>query len=403
MKDNLEFNCECDSVHNVKTKNIIVKEKCILDLIQCLEQSKYENILIFYSLSEVLFVEKIKESLTDLNKTVNFINLQKIEAQVNLVNNIEDKGQDVVLAIGDERLISLAKYYAYMYDNQIIIYPIGEFLDFSFSKYARLNDGVFYDFYLTTEPEYIFVDTSLNKYNELQTNYISSKYIALFDFIVRECVYKYKVCNKIKTFLKKSLLDYVKFKTNNKHSLNIKNIWLMIRLGQAMSFFSQTKSFFGGDKAIVDILQSQFKNMSYLEAEFISLRLINNLYSCFFKSHPTKNSVNLNLHLKNITELLRISPVMAIGKMAPSEYIVGNNLVFSNFSNYFPYLKSVFFKCQTKIYSIKSRIQTKYTILQKFKISHKRLEKSFALAPCIYHVPCSLHLFSAFGYLDKLL
>ena len=48
-------------------------------------------------------------------------------------------GCETILAVGDDDLISVAKYYAYMLNKALVIFPVGEFLDYTFStQYSQV-------------------------------------------------------------------------------------------------------------------------------------------------------------------------------------------------------------------------------------------------------------------------
>ena len=170
-----------------------------------------------------------------------------------------------------------------------------------------------------------------------------------------------------------------------------------------MTFYGQTKVFFGGDKAISDMINAQLPALEYLELETLSLKIIVNMYSCFFKDFPTKNNVNINMHIQEVCRLLKISPIEAMKRFVNSELIVGSGLIESRLNNYFPYLKGVLSNCLSKIFMLQSGLKINFNVIKKHEITAKRIETSFALASCLFTKPCALHLFSAFGYLDKLL
>jgi len=220
----------------------------------------------------------------------------------------------------------------------------------------------------------------------------------LFDIVIKELVYKERVCKKAKEYFKQTLNLFYKNKVSKKN-----NIWCLIRIGQGMSFYSQTKIFFGGDKSIADLLQAQVKNSCFLELQFVGFKMVLNLYSCFFKNYPNKYNSNLNKHIKILSSLLNVSQILVIQKLAPSEMIIGNNNLLVNFSNYYHYLKQVLENCKKNIYKIQSSLLIDVNFIKKYKLTYKRLEQSFAVAASLSNNYSTMHLLSAFGYLDKLL
>jgi len=402
MENIVEKECCCGRIHSVKTKSIVVSSHAFSQLVKCIIEDNYKKVLILNSIEDLSYVEKLKKEIRGNDIEINVINLPKCNASTYVAEKIEDKLQELVVALGGEELISVAKYYAYMYECDLYIFPVSNFVDFTFSKYSRLFDGVQYNFYQTLEPSRIFVSTIINNYNFLHTYYISSKYIAIFDNVLALNVYQSEMCERAKNYLKDTLKDY-SVDIKSRQLLNERNIWTLVRIGQAMSFYSETKPFFGGDKAIVDLLGAQVHSADYLKLETIALKLIINLYSCFFKSYPTKANVNLNKHIMAISDLLKISSTEIIKRISNSELLTGSDIIFKRFNNFYPYLKGVLSKCLTRIFSIHSRIDSFKNIIKIYNLSQKRIEKTFALSSCFFNKPCALHLFSAFGYLDKLL
>ena len=390
--------CECGEKHRLLTKQIVVKEHCFNDLIEDV-LNEGNSFIVFNACENLFFLNELKLMLIKNQKKVKVFNLIRMEPKTFLVDRLQSCGKETIIAIGDEKLISIAKYYAYMWECEIIIFPVGEFLDYTFSKFARLNNGVCFDFYVTKEPKKIYVDTSINLYNSLHKLYIFSKYIAIFDNVVAKNVYKIKCCDKANNYLKKILKNYINFKCEHKNEMNKKNIWTLIRLGQGISFFSQTKMFFGGDKAIVDMLQIVVGNIDFLSAELISLRIIEKQYSIFYKEFPTKTNVYLENNIKKIADLIKISYVDVVKNLAPSECIFGKESIFQNFNIYFPYLKAVCKKCLLKVHYAIEKANGKDVCIKDFNLTKDKITSCFCLAPNIYKQPCSLHLFLAFGYL----
>ncbi len=269
------FECECGKLHQVETKNIVVGTRVFDALLESVKASGYKKILVFNSLENTELIYKLKQKFSKDFK-LDIVYLAKCNATLLNAEHLEDKGQELVVAMGSEELISLAKYFAYAYENELFIYPVGNFTDFTFSKYSRLYDGVQFNFYQTASPTQIFVSVEDNPFSVYQSYYISSKYIALFDDMVGEYVYESKICDRLKAFIKNSLTQYIKYKPQNSIDLNYKNIWMLIRLGQAMSFYGETKAFFGGEKGMVDLMQSLKYGSDFLELSTLSLKLIIN-------------------------------------------------------------------------------------------------------------------------------
>jgi len=396
-----EYECECGCVHRIKTKKIIVDNDAYQKLLEELKYCDQTKILIFSSLKDSFLIDKLSLELSKVNKNVERVVLVDCNATIMVAEQIKNLDCGLVVALGTEPLISVAKYYSYMINSGLYIFPIGNFCDYTFSKFARLFDGVEYAFYSTVEPEKVFVSTAINKYNQYQTSFIMSKQLSFFDSVVSELVFNQKVCEKAKEYFKTTLDDY-KF-CNDEKQMNLKNIWTLIRIGLAISFFDQTKCFYGGELAITNLLQAQNISADFLEINTISTKFVFNLYSCFFKKFPKQNDVNINKQIAGLSMLLNVSSLEVIKRIVGSEFLVGEDMILNRFSNYYHYLKQILKKCIQKMFRIKSNISLTTNISKKYNFTAKRLEKTFALSHTLFIKPCCLHLFSAFGYMDILL
>jgi len=394
--------CDCGLVHEIKTEKILIKNNCFDLFVNEIVLLKNKKTLILASAESCRFANMLCDELFKKGKSFNVINFNNIEQTKVFACNIKNYKQDVVVAMGNEQLISVAKYYSYINECELIIFPVGEFLDFTFSKFARISDGCFYDFYDTVEPKQIFIDTKLNVYNALLNSYISSKYIAIFDNVVRECVYKRNGCERCKLFLKTELKKLYELQKKSQKTTKEKSFWFLVRLGLAMTFFNETYSFFGGDKAVVDLLQAYNKETSFLNAEYISLKIIINAYKGFYKICAIKGVTNINKHLKNLERLLNVSSTKVLTRFVSSDYFHGNNSVNARYNNYYPYLKMVLQKCLKKIDLTQKENYRGFEISMK-QISKEKLRCVFASAPCVYPYVNLLHVILSYGYLDFIL
>ena len=170
-----------------------------------------------------------------------------------------------------------------------------------------------------------------------------------------------------------------------------------------MTFFNQSKFFFGADKGVVDILNALKPSCDYLETETIALKLIINSYDCFLQNNNYKADFNLNKHINQLGCLLKVPSSYIIKNLASSEYLGVKNEVINLFESYQPYLYGCFKNLASQIFKIQAGLVLKENILKKYGFTAKDIEKCFAVSTCLHDRATLLHLIGAFGYLDKLL
>lgn len=403
FQENLKNECVCGESHTLSTQKIVVSLNAFSDLINNLVESKYKNILIMSSLKDPYFVDELKVQLTKTDKQFSVISMPNCLANNFFAQKIEDKNQDVVVAMGNDQIISLAKYYAYSFECPLILFASGNFCDFTFSKYARLFDGVMFQFYVTNPPEEIYVSLKLNGYNEYQLQYIASKFFAMFDNKIKSVVYKKDDCPKMQEFLKKTLVNHMKNIDLPKEKLNEINIWTLIRLGQAMSYFNSSKNFFGADRAISEMLCGTRIGADYLEMNTISFKLLMNSYDCFLKKRPYNFSVNLNRHIQGVSKFLKISSTTVLQRLVDSELLQIDKKKMKVFESYQPYLYAYFKKLAKHMIKVQTKLYLNENVLKKYNIKANLVEKAFALAVNFSEKHSLLHIIYGYGYLDRLL
>lgn len=393
----------CGKTHFLSTKKIDVSLNAFKKLCESIVGSEYKHILIMSSLIDSFFVDKLKMEIINSSKEVSIITLPECQANSFFAQKIEDKNQDVVIALGSEALISLAKYYAYSFECPVIIFPVGNFCDYTFSKYARLFDGLMYQFYITNQPEEVYVSLKLNTYNEYQLQYVASKFFALFDNKIKSVVYKKDECKGLENFFKKTLINHMKNLEVSKEKLNENNIWTLIRLGQAMSYFDSAKGFFGAERAISEMFCAVRPNAEYLEINTISFKLLINCYDCFLKKRPYNFGVDLNKHIQKLSRVLKISSTAVLKRLVDSELIQIDKKKMQSFESYQPYLCAYFKKLAKYMLNVQTKLFLNENILKKYNIKAELIEKAFALAANFSDKHSLLHIMHGYGYLDKLL
>lgn len=395
------LDCVCGKKHFLRTTNIVVKPDAFLELIDTINKSDYKHILVLCNNDNDLAIN-LKQSINS-SKTLSIIFMPNASATLALCDKLEDKGQDLVVAIGSDELISIAKYYSYCYQSDLFIFPIYNFTDYTFSCFSRLFDGVVFDFYKAKEPKEIYVCTVVNKYNVFQSHYIASKYIAKIDNEIASLVFKTEHCPRLIDNFNSILDEYKNFKKASMSDQNIKNIWTLIRLGQSMSFFEQTKYFFGGEKALVDLLNTKRINSDFLELSSFASKIIVNAYCNFFKTTPAKGSYNINKHIASLSEFLNVKPSEVIKRLAPSNLLCGDSEIFARFNNYYPYISRQINLEFANLFYLQSSLSITTNVLAKNRLDAMLIEKSVGLSADLLYKPTGLHLICMYGYLDKLL
>lgn len=395
--------CECGLEHSLSTQKIVVSEHALNELVQDIQNCGYEKILIMFDEKGLDVVLSLQKLMEETNKTLKYYKLKSSLPSLYNAEKIQDFEQDLVIVIGDECVISIVKYYAYSFSCELFLYALNSFVDYTFSSFARLYDGVCFDFYKTIQPKQIYVDTKYNNYNVYHTYYISSKLIAMFENCVAELVFRDICCVRFKNFFKKVINLYVSQEPIDLSEKNAKNIWMLIRLGQAMSFYGQTKSFLGGDFFVVNLLQTQCLDSDILELETIALKLIINSYSCYYSGGLVSGDININKQIQEMSKFLKVSPTEVLKRVTKILSVGDRKDIDGCLKNYFPYLKSVFDKTLNKIFSIHSKISVNSNAINKFSLNYDKVEKSFALSTLFGKRRCTLNLLAIQGYLDKLL
>lgn len=389
--------CECGKEHFLETDKIVVSSDAFSLMLDYVCDKHFKSVLFFdheKCTNEILFSNRMKQN----NILFKIKTIENCYATEFLAKNLESDDCDVVVAFGSEELISVCKYYCALYEKQIIIYPTGNFADFTFSSFSRLYDGVCFCFYKTVSPFAIFVNIE-NRANKFQTYYLSSKFIAIFDNEFSKLVFKTETCPRLADFFSQTMKDYL---LKNNMSLSEKNAWALIRLGQAMTFFGETKYFFGGDKLVLDVLQSLSKNGDFLELETIALKLVISSYDCFLKNSQNYNVANLNLHIKRISQLYKIPQTETIKRMGENKILLPEEKTRNSFSNFQPYLRQFFQKNMLKAFKIQTTFSIVENVLKKNNFCGEKVKNAFSISATFSKKPTLLGFIMAYGFMDKL-
>lgn len=398
---NNNINCECGKCHKVSIKEISVGDRVFDDFLVNLEKRKCKKILLVsdddYDILEKICLEINKRKICFCK-----IVFKKIKASIMSSDLIDDYGQDLVIAVGGEELISVLKYYSYSLCCSIIIFAFNNFIDFTFSRFSRLYDGVLFNVYETQCPEEIYVPSQSFKYSILQSYYLASKHFAVFDNILEELIYNVGGCKRQKDFFKQTMNEYMKKKGDDDRCIWINNTWALIRIGLAMSFFGKTTGFYGGEYLFATLMQAQCKGADFLELMTVSQKLIINTYATFLNYPQAFQSVNLNKHIQKLSKLLKTSPTETLNRIVGAKFVLFDREIINRVQNYIPYLKEVFKKCSKSFFVITTSINEPLNVLKKYRFDGKRVENTFALTPVVSQKVTTLHLMACFGYMDKL-
>ena len=400
MENNFYKYIDYEKEEILETEKVIVASDALLKMAEEINNSNYNKVLILFSKGKHV-VDFIKNSLT--KRTINIIEKEFCIPTIFSADAIEDCGQDLVVAIGEDSLINVAKYFSACFNCDLYIYPIGDFVDYTFSSFARLFDGVCFDFYKTATPKMIFVDLSINKYNPKHTHYISSKCLAIFDNEVRENVFKHLGCSKVKRFIKKVLFEYMSTNLTIESELNLKNIWTLVRLGLAMSFFNQTRMFFSSDLGVNNLLQARRLRSSFLDLETVSLKLIISAYSCFYNNYVSCGAFSLSKHVLNLAKFLKISQLEVLKRLGFIYKQEEADKLIKRLNAYYPYLQIMFSKQKKRVEGLVQELEFVDNSTKKYGLNQSLIKKSLALSSCLNKTPSTIHLMLFCGYLDKLL
>ncbi len=399
--DKYFIDCECGETYYLSCENIVVSDDAFNKMTEKIVSSNYKSVLIFYSLNDVCLLNMIEKELNIYNVNFSVINMPNCLAELDLIENLENKDQNLVVAIGSDEIISIAKYFSYCYENDLLIFPVGNFTDYTFSKYARIYDGFSFVFYETVAPKGIYVCCKTNGLNPLQTLYISSKILVLFEKEFNEHINKIIYCDKLKEYFYKTLNEYVDNSINTLN-LNLLNIWTLIRLGQGMTFFSQTKYFFGAEKALTDVLQSCSLSADFLELNSFSQRVVQNTYSCFFKNIPKEFEFNMNKHIEKLSVIYNVSSSEVIKRFVKSDFVILTKQKKQVFYNYYYHFRKNLKDKIEKCFLITANTNLNENYISKYNFNSEQIKNLLAVCVDTYSVQTPMHTILSFGYLDKL-
>ena len=144
--------CDCGNVH--KLSSMMVWRNSTNELVEYILQRNFKRIRVFVEkqFSKLIEIVDFVQTLKINHLTVVLTKMETFSAEVVRASNIEYLGEDFVVACGAYKLIDVAKYYCKALGLNLGCVMVGECFDFTFSKFARLYDGITYCFYDTVAP-----------------------------------------------------------------------------------------------------------------------------------------------------------------------------------------------------------------------------------------------------------
>ncbi|MBQ9790053.1 MAG: hypothetical protein IJW24_00475 [Clostridia bacterium] len=305
--DGIEISCECGCEHVLDP--MCVEQNTIEKFKENLCQSRTKSVRVFlnrkFMKNSIIMnvIDEIRELGVVVDEEVLFFDFaQEISA-----SSIVFKGEEYVVVAGDFKDIDVIKYYCKSIGLDLCVIVVDDFLDFSFSKYSRLYDGITYCFYRTVAPKHVICFDELLNSNSLKIKkYLELKSLAYFENALAGYSEPNMICKKINSKLMKAI----------KFSKAIKKVgnafFLCVFLGRAMSFFGGTKNFFGAEMDVCGILEVKTKK-SFFECYLLSSELMLEVYATALKNNLKLLNFDLNTRIDNIKRVLKLSAICCLG------------------------------------------------------------------------------------------
>ena len=325
---------------------------------------------------DLIMQQKLFNTLNNRVQTIKTI-ISPCYATENLANSLVFRGEDFVIGVGKLHLQSVVKYYSYANQLNYAVFPVKEIAEYSFSKYAFIQDDKFC-FYMCNKPAFAF---------------INREYFSQDDIFKLEKVLSYK-----------NIVLYEKeFETTilGKNNFDVSNIVKSINLCDG-SYKSVIKLYASASMLLESSKTSQFLGCEYvmlsllnLNKKDISLNLINStnlltrFYECFNKFKLIRITPNYNKHLLALKKeygfcLSQTSPLVlncfTNKELHKMEYTL---------NAYQPHLKNMFNNCKSNF------MFSNVTFLS------RELELALALSPSITANKSILSFVRDFGYFEN--
>ena len=377
----IEVECECGKTHELSSLNFF-KNK-LTEFVNYLDSRNIISVRLFVD-SKLLddeIVYDLKKLLKNQNIKLQITNLSIKHAEVFKANYIEFFNEEHIIVYGDDPLIELVKYYAFSVDIGYSIFLYKEFYDFTFSKFARLYDGICYGFYSVCSPESI-VYYEKNGIDIIdKQKYLFNKKLAYFENFVLDRIEECDICNKINSKLKKVE------KLSCKITKDLDAIYSLIFIGRAMSFFNCTKDFFSAEIDIANVLEVLSKK-DFMYCYDIACKLVFRTYTMAISTNLKTLNLNLNRRIgkiKNILNLPVTKCLSFIKKQKSSERLLRNVRI-----------------VQALKYTLLDLLEND-NLIENVNISPKILASAIYLAPEFSLRYSFLNMIRDLGYLENLI
>ena len=294
----IEIECECGAEHVLRKFELFENITSFVNLLLKLNV-KFVRLFASDYLKKSIFIDQLIFILNKHSISLKIDFLKVNYAEVVFAKSIKHSGEDYVVVFGESDVIDIVKYYAASESLNYSIISAGEFFDFTFSKFARLYDGVSFCFYRCNEPDGLIISDDFLQLVDLDKikQYFLIKSMANFENNIYEKVFDGKYCSKIKNKIEKILK--MSLKINKKRDI----LLISIYVGRLMSFFDCTFYFYGAEIDLANIIQVKTKD-SFLNCYLFSHNAISMLYKICVSRNLKWRNFDLNRRIGKIKKVL---------------------------------------------------------------------------------------------------
>lgn len=289
------------------------------------------------------------------------------------------RGEDFVVVIGKLHLQSLVKYYCYQNNLEYGLIPVREIAEYSFSKYAFLEDKKF-DFFVCEKPVFAFIykncfsETDIFKLEKI----LSYKNIVMYEKEFESTVLKQTNYNL------QSIVKSINLCNGDYKSV----IKLYGVVGRLLDQY-KTNQLLGCEYNVLSLLN---KNKKDISDNLIKItNLMARFYECFNKFNIIEIIPNYNKHI------LGLKTKYGFDLSQTSRYMI-NLFSAQDFHKikytiraYEPHLKATFNNAKS------------HFMFSKVGLDSQELELALALSPSLYGDRSLLRLVRDLGYFENLL
>ena len=300
--ESIEVECECGKTHSLLELNILWENNDAFFQYSIVNQYTVIRLFVNELFKDDFITLQFKDKCMQNNIKVIVSILNINHAEIIKANDIDFLNEDYIIALGSADFIDVVKYYAGSVGVPFSIILTHDFLDYTFSKYARLYDGLSFSFYDCEAPEFVLCYKKFFEHIDILKlkNYLLCKKLALFENILCENIEDKKYCKKINIRLKKII-------SKSKSIINISSlIREFVFLGRSMSFFSCSKWFFGAELDLAGMIEVK-THQKFIDCYLFSGEVITSIYEKALYSSLSIFNLNLNKRLNKIKQILNVS------------------------------------------------------------------------------------------------